>query len=253
MAPAIDTETEGEGGDAGAGSTESKINWRRIAAFEGNRLDGYVPTKGGLPLGHSGVTVATGVDLGAMTEAGLDTLDIPRALKGKLRPYLGLRGAAAEAKLKRAPLHLEQSEAEQLNTAVWKSQADALRRHYNAATGARRARFDDLPEPAQTVIASVKFQWGDIWRHKNPEVRKFWAAVVAQDWVEAQAVLRQWAPGTYRTRRNAEADYLAPLTRREERPAGDAGAGASGSALAAAPAAATVPIGSGARKFWNNS
>lgn len=200
------------GAEGGAGSaTKGKINWRKIGEFEGNRVEGYVPAQHGVPLGHSGVTIGMGVDLGSMTEGSLDALDIAQTLKDKLRPYLGLRGAAAQEKLKANALRLDQEEVDKLNAAVQKSQIDALRKEYDAAMGPSGTKFDGLPEPAQTVIASVKFQWGDIWHHPNPEVQKFWKAAVAQDWAAAHAVLRQWTPGTYRTRRNAEAAYLAPL------------------------------------------
>ena len=264
MVPATGGETESDGA-AEARATASKINWRKIGELEGNRLDGYVPAQHGVPLGHSGVTVGMGVDLGSMKEGSLDALDIAQTLKNKLRPYLGLQGAAAQKKLKTDALRLDQDEIDQLNAAVQRSQIDALRRKYDAAVGPDGIKFNDLPEPAQTVIASVKFQWGDIWHHKNPEVQRFWTAAVAQDWAVLHAVLRQWTPGAYRTRRNAEADYLALLAARDERRPADPSADVGGSTPVAA-AAESAPstrnsyspgIGATlfglARKFWNIS
>lgn len=264
MAPATGRVTESDSA-AAAHAARSKINWRKIGEFEGNRLAGYVPTKNGVLLGHSGVTIGMGVDLGSMNEGSLDALDIAQTLKDKLRPYLGFQGAAAQEKLKADALRLDQEEVDQLNAAVQRSQVDALRRAYNAAVGPNGMTFDDLPEPAQTVIASVKFQWGDIWHRKNSEVQKFWKAAVAQDWAAAHAVLRQWTPGTYRTRRNAEADYLALLAARDERRQADPGVDTVGSMLMATAAEPTTSTQSRhrpcigatlfglARKLWNIS
>ena len=63
---------------------------------EGRRLRGYVPrARDGSPLGRSGVTVATGVDLGQWSLEELERLVIPRDLKIKVRPYLGAKGDKA--------------------------------------------------------------------------------------------------------------------------------------------------------------
>lgn len=192
---------------------ESKIDWQMIGELEGNELEGYVPSRGGVPLGSSGVTIGMGCDLGAINEAALDALDIPPALKDKLRPYLGLKGTDAQNALKTDPVHLGPDEVVQLNAAVKASQIEALRRAYDNAVGSSGAAFDDLPEEAQTVIASVKFQWGNIWspNHRSAAAREFWSAATARDWTRMQAVLRGWTPQTYKTRRNKEADYLASI------------------------------------------
>ncbi|MGH7122979.1 MAG: pesticin C-terminus-like muramidase [Stellaceae bacterium] len=202
-------------GAATAARGDSKVNWAKIGEWEGNRLAGYVPknSDGGV-LGVSGVTIGMGVDLGQMDEKTIDGLEIPQDLKDRLRPYLGLRGDAAEAALE-APLTISPDEADQLNAAVEAGKADLLRERYDAAVGQGGCGFDDLPARAQTVIASVAFQWGSIWaRSAPPEIPAFWVAVTEQDWEKAVAVLRAWAPqpwrgAIYRTRRLSEADYLA--------------------------------------------
>jgi hypothetical protein len=194
--------------------SECKIDWRMIGELEGNALDGYVPCRGGVPLGASGVTIGMGCDLGALDREALSALGLPQPLKDALQPYLRRKGADAQNILAAAPLHLAPDDVDRLNAAVQRAQVDALRRAYDKAAGPDSTRFDDLPPAVQTVIASVKFQWGNIWsaRHKSAAVRAFWRAAVARDWRGMQAVLRGWTPATYKTRRDKEADYLAAIT-----------------------------------------
>ena len=67
-----------------------------LERFEGKGIArGYVPMKNGEVLGVSGVTIATGVDLGQQTGAGLLDMGVPHAVVKKLLPYIGLKKAAA--------------------------------------------------------------------------------------------------------------------------------------------------------------
>jgi GH24 family phage-related lysozyme (muramidase) len=191
------------------------VNWAKIGEWEGNRLTGYLPTdSGGNVLGVSGITIGMGVDLGQMDSCALDALDIAQALKETLKPYLGLKSDAALEALQ-VPLTITQDESDQLNAAVQTAKVHLVRQRYDAVVGPNAIEFDHLPEPAQTVITSVAFQWGSIWaRSSPPDIPMFWNAVTRQDWAKAAAVLRDWAPkpwrgAIYRTRRLSEADYLA--------------------------------------------
>ena len=74
----------------------SNIDWDFIAEQEGSRkLKGYVPNAGG---SKSGVTIATGFDLGARNLSDLSGL--PQAIIDKLTPFLGIKGANAKEKAK---------------------------------------------------------------------------------------------------------------------------------------------------------
>jgi Bacterial toxin homologue of phage lysozyme, C-term len=179
------------------------IDWTFIGTLEGQSiLKGYVPNASG---SDSGVTIATGCDLGQLTPAKLDGFDIPAALKTRLRPYLGLRRQAAQDFLDDHPLEITAAEADALDAAVRAPIVDQLRSFYDGAVAPGAARFDDLPDAAQTVIASVAFQYGSGLKTRTPH---FWATVVAQDWPKAIAELRNFGDH-YPTRRNKEADYLA--------------------------------------------
>ena len=64
------------------------IDWDFISSLEGGQhLAGYVPAA---DVSESGVTIATGIDLGQRTEGSIDALAIPDQLKTKLKPYAGL-------------------------------------------------------------------------------------------------------------------------------------------------------------------
>jgi hypothetical protein len=64
------------------------VDFGFISQLEGGQqLVGKVPNA---QTSQSGVTVATGVDIGQMSVQGIDALDIPSDLKDKLRPYAGL-------------------------------------------------------------------------------------------------------------------------------------------------------------------
>lgn len=181
------------------------IDWQFIGILEGNRLVGYVPRDfDGQPLGKSGVTVAAGVDLGQRSTADILALKLPPALVAKLMPYTEVTGAVAMQRLTAAPLVLMPAEAQTLNAAVRAGSVAELRSLYNGVVLlVDLPGFDDIPGAAQTILASVSFQYGDL------EVRCpcFWRFACAQSWPDVAAELRAFAD-KYPTRRKAEADYL---------------------------------------------
>jgi len=178
-----------------------KIDFSFISSLEGGRqLKGYVPASG---TSNSGVTIATGFDLGARNESDLRQLDLPSALINKLIPYLGLKKQAAQAALEEAPLTITAEEAEIIETASRKNSTDTLIRRYNAAIVPGLIAFSQLPGAAQTVIASVAYQYGDL----ASRAPKFWKTVTAQNWTDAVAELKNFGDH-YPTRRHKEADLL---------------------------------------------
>lgn len=66
-----------------------KIDFSFISQLEGGqKLDGYVPAA---TKSKSGVTIATGFDLGARNEGDLRKLLFSPSLIVKIKPYLGLK------------------------------------------------------------------------------------------------------------------------------------------------------------------
>ena len=79
-------------------------------------------------------------------------------------------------------------------------------RYLAAAENKDKVDFFDLPAQAQTVIASVSFQYGSL----ETKAPSFWKAVASQSWEESVKVLNKFGD-VYTTRRKLEADVLAPL------------------------------------------
>lgn len=184
------------------------IDWDFIGELEGKaEQNGYVPDADG---SKSGVTVGTGVDLGARDSDDLARLGLSESLQQKLQPYLGLQRQDAVDALAENPLQLTAEEVEELDQAVKAQALDSLITTYNAevadrnaADGGNRASFEELPPEMQTVIASVNFQYGSL-----PEpTPNFFNQVVDQNWGDALGNLRDFGDN-YPTRRGLEADLL---------------------------------------------
>ena len=178
------------------------IDWEFIASLEGKGVTtGYVPDAAG---SKSGVTIATGFDLGQRNQSDLKGLGLSESLITKLKPYLGLKSKDAVDFLAKNPLTITDDESKQIDTKVKAQKVPRLKESYRTATdNTTNVAFDDLPSQAQTVIASVSFQYGTL----STKTPKFWKAVTTQDWVEAVKLLRNFGD-KYPTRRGKEADLL---------------------------------------------
>lgn len=178
------------------------VDFNFIHRLEGRRvLYGYVPEP---DISDSGVTIASGVDLGQRDENSLQRLAISEELRAKLRPYLGIRKREAVAFLAQRPLEISEEEAEELDAAVKMLTVESLISKFNAASA---VAFDELEPQKQTVIASVAFQYGIGLSTSAPN---FWRQVTSGDWPGALANLRNFGDD-YRTRRNIEGDLLAEV------------------------------------------
>jgi hypothetical protein len=177
------------------------IDWKFIATLEGaGILEAYVPVP---ETSNSGVTIATGVDLGQVSALELDGWPIDAALRTRLKPYCGLRKFAADDFCKANPLTITRAECEQIDLFVHTKHARRVEALYDSKSA---ARFAQLPDRAQTVIVSVGFQYGDL----PSRCPTFWRHCVARNWHGAIAELRNFGDA-YGTRRRKEADYLAPV------------------------------------------
>lgn len=161
-----------------------------------------------MAMGASGVTIATGCDLGQTTLAILRGYGISsQALLGTLSPYIGLKKDAALRRLHEQPLRITEEQAEKLDNAVhggylktWVIPA------YEQDSGG--VRFDSLPRQAQAVIMSVCFQKGSGGVRRDWP--KTWRALARQDWKNAAGEL-QHGFKNYKTRRAIEGRLLEEL------------------------------------------
>jgi len=179
------------------------IDWEYLTAAEGFDKKGYIPKKDGKIIGSSGVTIGTGVDLGSKNAAYFSSL--PQSLQDKLKPYLGLKGKAADTALKKTPLTTTDTEARQINAVAKLAETNLIKTQWQSATN---TSFDDLPQWMATPIASVLYQHGaGNPAHPTKGVPKFWTAATAQDIPAMEAELRKFGDD-HPTRRKADADYL---------------------------------------------
>jgi len=162
-----------------------------LAKFEGKAFArGYIPCKGGTyyggaepekgePLGASGVTVATGVDLGQQTREGLFSMGISADTIVSLIPYLGLKKQFAVQKLKEKPLVITPEQVKEIDNAVHKAYiADAAKRF-------GQERFEAAPKEVQAVAVSLCYQFGIPSRPVSPSLGLAWQAMRAGNYKDA--------------------------------------------------------------------
>ncbi|SDF83983.1 pesticin C-terminus-like muramidase [Thalassobaculum litoreum] len=184
------------------------IDWSFIEPLEGFETTGYVPVSGGAPLGMSGVTIGSGVDLGHWTVEQLRRRRVPQHIIDAVGPYLGIRGWPALQLARDRPLILSPDDARMLTDCIRGDIVDAVKSRYDsAAKAAGSLRWNALPEPCRTVVTSVAFQYGPALSSRTPN---FWRQVTDGRWAEAHANLMNFGDA-YETRRRKEADHLAPV------------------------------------------
>ncbi|MBD1566423.1 type VI secretion system tip protein TssI/VgrG, partial [Vibrio sp. S12_S33] len=149
------------------------IDHEYIQQLEGSKTVGYVPNP---EFSQSGVTIATGFDLGARSISDLNNLGLSSDLIRRFSPYIGLKKQAAVDKIKEIPLNITTNELMTINELVKKSETNKLIKMYNSSVS--QVKFECLPSQAQTVIASVAYQYGYLPRR----TAVFWNQAITQDW-----------------------------------------------------------------------
>ena len=177
----------------------TNINYDFIESLEGFTTTGVVPD----PLkSKSGVTIGSGVDLGARNVNDLKKLNLPKKLIDKLTPYLGRKRGHALDFVNRRPLDISKEDARLITNSVREKELDSLAKQWKKDTG---KDFSELPENKATAVASVAFQYGNL----ASETPNYWKQVTSDDWEGAYANLRNFED-RYSGRREKEAAFLGP-------------------------------------------
>lgn len=182
-------------------------DWNFIREQEGFSPTGYVPMTADRqePLGQSGVTIGSGVDLGHWSVDQLKRRRVPQHIIDQVKPYLRLRGWAAVQKLEADPLTMSDEEAEFLTKCIQGDITEALEKRYEAAAKAAGSlRWEALPGPCKTVILSVGYQYGPMLSFRTPN---FWKQVTTGQWGAAYENLMNFGD-SYTSRRRREAEVL---------------------------------------------
>lgn len=185
----------------------NQIDYVFLSKREGGSVTrGYVPAP---KISKSGVTIATGFDVGQRNEADLKNLGLSADVIAKLRPYLGKTGVDAQGFLEKTPLTITPAQAIEIDKAIKKAAIEKLRLQYSgSAHNKNKVDFFSLPKQAQTVIASVSFQYGNL----SASTPKFWSAAASQDWKETVNILRDFGDA-YPSRRKLEASMLEEIVK----------------------------------------
>ena len=179
----------------------SNIDWDFILEQEGFELQGKVPDAKG---SKSGVTIASGFDLGQRTIDDLKGL--PQSIIDKLAPFLFLKGAEAQAIA--SNLNVTSDEANIINKFAKNEALTNLKTKWESTTG---TSFDDLDQGKATVLASVAFQYGDL----ETATPNFWKQTTSGDWNAASVNLQDFGD-RYKTRRLNEARYLMQFAKKKQ-------------------------------------
>lgn len=194
------------------------VDLQFIHAQEGVRQDIYVPKDNNKqPYPNSGPTIGAGIDLGQMNDHDLKRLGLDSALEAKLRPYLGLKGQAADAFVQVSPLILTPAEVDTIGAAKYREIVDTLARNFNSDKQKRgyQANFHSLPPAVKTTALSLAVNMGPNLSDKR-KAPKFWEALVSGDYQGMVNELKNFGGHPdLKDRRNREADHLeAYLNRR---------------------------------------
>ena len=182
----------------------SNVDFDFIMAQEGFKKTAYVPRDKkdkSKALENSGVTIASGFDLGQRNIGDLKGLST--SLVNKLSPYLGLKkqdAIDAIDAIKGTPLTITLAEANDINAFAKKTELDRLIKRWDSTSN---TKWDDLTKEQATAVASVGFQYGNL----ATETPRFWGFATDGDWDNVSKELRNFKD-EYKSRRKREANYL---------------------------------------------
>jgi hypothetical protein len=172
----------------------------------GQILTGYVPWNINSPTNnHSGVTIASGFDLGQQNQYDLNRLfgngNENADLRNLFTPYLGLQRQNAVDFLTNNPLALAQTQADRVDAAVLSGYVGPISSIYNNATG---GNFGLLPRQAQTVLFDLGYNLG-----ANGIPNNVMPAINSGNYSNAADIIENMTSNP--TRRSAEANLLRQL------------------------------------------
>lgn len=158
-------------------------------------------------MGASGVTIATGCDLGQTDFATLTGFGLAADFAHLYDPYYGKKKDRAIDALARRPLVVARDVAVATDQALHAGYLRQwVRPAYERASG---AKFDELPKQAQAVVMSLCFQNGCSGLARK--YARLWRQLVACEWQAASQHLLAEC-NEYKSRRQTEGRLLAELS-----------------------------------------
>jgi len=167
----------------------TNVDFAFIARQEGNQwLRGYVPIKAGVVIGRSGMTVATGFDVGQWNSKDLTTMKFSDDLIKKLDPFTapnhfkGMTKAQVVAKVtKLGPVPvLTKAEADFCDAVI-----------FSRILGDSIQQWNRLKDDSTPVFAKLPSGWQTVWLSRNYQEGSSPASKSANDFRD-HAVAAEW-------------------------------------------------------------
>lgn len=164
----------------------TRPDWKQISAFEGGqRLQGYVPNNNGEAIGNSGVTIATGFDIGQRSVAEILKFR-PESIVEKLLPYAGVKGTEALDLLAELPLRITSEEASIIDEQVGFKIEAIVSLGYTRNMDIHSAEWPILHTIPKTVIMSMAWHYGPALWKATP---KCWELICHNNWTALSVML----------------------------------------------------------------
>ncbi|KAL4493435.1 hypothetical protein ABPG72_007443 [Tetrahymena utriculariae] len=179
---------------------EEHISIEQIRQFENKdsrpHNDGYVPND---IKKNSGVTIATGFDLGQQNINGLvNEYKLSESLIKKLEPYIGIKGEDANKMLQKKKLTITDLEIKEIEEKVMMYNLKLLKKRVEQDGG----NFEKMSKAVKTVLFSIQFQYGN-FKKSFPNI---WNYLIQGDLKAAADLLEKQT--NFQRRRRAEATIL---------------------------------------------
>ena len=162
-----------------------------IMELEGSKRQGYLPYNNQKQIiGHSGVTIGKGLDLGQQSVESLRSMGLSEALIARFTPYLGLKKQQAADFVANNPLQISREEELDLNSKVVSKYWQSFNKDFEKYVGYKAS---ELPEGAQHAAASRYFNNGaGIFKRKNGSDTNFLKQLRSRDFEAAGENLSNW-------------------------------------------------------------
>ncbi|MGB4984398.1 MAG: pesticin C-terminus-like muramidase, partial [Erysipelotrichaceae bacterium] len=190
----------------------TEIDFEFLSKEEGYQIrHGYLPmNKKKVICGQSGITIATGFDIGQNNRKDLESYHFSSDLEGKLMPFVGAKKEDARKMLPLAKKTiLTKKEANEIDFKAKGRHIKAAVNSWNKSRLENTPMFNELTPAQQTVLLSRTFHQG-LGMPKTRVAQKFYQAALKNDWISAENNLRnynvkeQW----YKDRVSNEANLL---------------------------------------------
>ncbi|MFA6303647.1 MAG: pesticin C-terminus-like muramidase [Legionella sp.] len=190
----------------------TSIDFSKVPKFEGEQsLNGYVPmNSNGTVIGKSGITIATGFDIGQHSAQEIKNFHFPKALEKKLLPFVN---ATKDEAIKLLPLAkqitLTKHEADLLDYSAAKSYIKSTFQTWDSRKFENTPEFNQLSKAQQTVLYLRTFHQGT-GMPDTAVSHNFYQAALKNNWNDAARYLKnyhvkdQW----YKDRVAKEAKFL---------------------------------------------